>query len=123
MTLRAIFLFASLTLVSFSATPYEQATHALLTQRAIAASNFGVQSPGGSDALAQRLGLNVLNPTGNDNYFAFVDGIPSISAFQHSVQQYEKDVLDSLKFLRLPILPETWLMYGAIREDDNPSED
>jgi len=64
MILRAVLLFASITLVSFGASAYEQTTHAMLTYRAIAASDFGLQGSGGSDALAPRLGLNILNPAG-----------------------------------------------------------
>ena len=122
MILRALLIFAFVLMTATNAVAYEQATHAGLTKRAFAESEFGIQ--GGPNTLAAQLGLNGLNPTDRaENYFLFVEQILDLAAFMHSAQQYEKDMLDSLSFARIPITPETWLMYGAIREDDNPSED
>jgi len=121
MTLRISPILAIFSLVATNAVAYEQATHTVLTKRAFDESQFRVQA--GSDSLTVRLGLNGLNPTGMTEYFEFVEQISNLAAFLHSAQQYEKDMLDSFKYSRIPSTPETWLMYGAIREDDNPSED
>src|SRR5690349_2831162 len=109
-----------LTLDANSALAYEQATHALITYRAIASSSMSSVVNG----TAATLGLNGLAPLGKGNdYFVFTDGLGGLAAFLYSEQRYEQKMINLVSELQDGLLPQAWLMYGAIREDDNPSED
>ena len=73
---------------------------------------------------AATLGLNGLAPLGKGNdYFVFTDGLGGLAAFLYSAQRYEQKMINLVSELQDGLLPQAWLMYGAIREDDNPSED
>ena len=113
----------ALLLVSSSATGYEQATHAMLTKRAAALAGLNAANTFAAGSLGARLGLNALTSTGTSDYFLLADGTQPLSAFMHRTQLYEIEVLKDLNYSRAPLIPETWLMFGAIREDDNPKED
>ena len=100
---------------------YEQATHAILTQHAFAASVFGGGGP--VDPTTQSLGLEsfaVFNDV--NNYFE-----PALSwtylPLARTTQDYEKRMIKPLDVDPTTSKLAIWLMYGAIREDDNPNED
>ena len=103
---------------------YEQATHALITYSAFSASDFVAVPAGGGDSLTKSLGLNVFSPFGDGTgYFEFVEGFGGLAAFRHESKKYEQDISSRFN-VTAQINPElAWLMFGAIREDDNPSED
>ena len=74
--------------------------------------------------LVRGVGLDVYQPLGaSESYFEFVGNLVGTSAYERKVQSYERDILDNLKFKTIQNPIQTWVMYGAIREDDNPSED
>jgi len=100
---------------------YEQATHARMTIEAFHASLFADER---SASLTKSLGLDTYAPLGDAaTYFEMSDGLDSLSAFVRNSKKYEQDMSArfGVKALDAPIL--TWLVFGAIREDDNPSED
>lgn len=100
---------------------YEQATHASVTIAAFRASSFADET---SASLTKSLGLDTYAPLGDSAaYFEMADGLDSLSAFARNSKKYEQDMSAKfgLKALEAPVL--TWLVFGAIREDDNPSED
>lgn len=114
-----------LSLIAFfesnTAGAYEQATHALITARAFAIADLiSSQSPSGSTI--RSLGLNILFPM-RQQYFEFVETLNSLSASQHESNDYERAMSARFDATVLSDPEQTWLMYGAIREDDNPSED
>lgn len=102
-----------------SAFGYEQATHALITNAAFKASDF-FQSTNGS-RVVEELGLNMYQPFGSKNqYVEFSSTLPVI----HTSQLFERRLITDLSKVLNPIdTTNLWLMYGAIREDDNPAED
>jgi hypothetical protein len=103
-----------------SALAYEQVTHALITQEAYYRSllpSVSTQSSG-----LDALGLNGLSPLGSEfRYFELGANLIGGAAIRYA-QEYEKNRVRSLSS-SLENSPLTWLMFGAIREDDNPNED
>ena len=74
--------------------------------------------------LVRNLGLDGFRPLGSgETYFEFIPDSISPWVVERKGRQYEIDILDDLKYDRSQDLIQTWLMFGAIREDDNPSED
>src|SRR6185312_13870437 len=109
---------AILLLSSASLRAYEQATHA---QIAVAAFQ---RSLVGSSDLLSILGLNGYAPLGDGvSYFELTDGLDGLSAYERKSQEYERNILPSLRISIAQNPIESWLAFGAIREDDNPSED
>jgi hypothetical protein len=110
--------------LSCNAFAYEQATHALLTSVAFDVSYFSVAS-GSPDSLSDRLGLNTYAPFGDDKtYFERVATMAGTAEFLRATQLFESRILaDLFKSSEDPPPIQRWLMNGAIREDDNPSED
>lgn len=115
---------ALLSLVSCGALAYEQGTHAAVTRKAALASDLIGGNESSVSSLVRALGLATYPPISSlEKYFEFIGNIAGVSAFSRTVQPYETRILDSLRlnWLQTPI--QTWLMFGAIREDDNPNED
>jgi len=110
--------------LSSNAAAYEQATHALLTSMAYDASLFS-SSGGTADLISRTLGLNTFAPFGSDEqYFEGVHTAAGTPEFMRSSQLFEKRILANLFKSPASQTPaKVWLMYGAIREDDNPTED
>ncbi|HLX29465.1 MAG TPA: hypothetical protein VKV24_13360, partial [Casimicrobiaceae bacterium] len=110
----------------FTITPvdaYEQATHAVITRAAFSASDLGAGSLDSLSPLQRSLGLDVVSPLGDGvTYFEFIGNISGISPYQRTAQPYEKKILKDLETDPQTSAPMVWLMYGAIREDDNPNE-
>lgn len=101
---------------------YEQATHALITARAFTIASLNEGQPTDAGASIKTLGLNTLFPIG-ETYFEFMESLDLLAAVQHQSDKYEQ-AMAAFFNLRVATNPvQTWLMYGAIREDDNPSED
>ena len=103
---------------------YEQATHAKITQFAYERSQLAPDSGGNLSSLARSLGLDNYAPLGTGKrYFEtstrFSHGIP----IAHESQDYELQVLEQLRIRPEIDRVRMWLMYGAIREDDNMDED
>jgi len=70
------------------------------------------------------LGLNGYAPLGDGvSYFELTDGLDGLSAYERKSQEYERNILPSLRISIAQNPIESWLAFGAIREDDNPSED
>ena len=110
--------------VSFNASAYEQATHGYLTQRAYAASELGSVPDDGAPPLTVRLGLDGYLPFGGlDRYFEFITTAFGTSAYQRHSQPYEKKIRTALDSDSIADQALIWLMFGSIREDDNPDED
>src|SRR5690348_5282396 len=100
---------------------YEQATHAVLTMAAFQNSQLFNSESGG---LLKTLGLDGYAPLGNGlSYFELINGLDGLSADLRKPQDYELGILAdrNVTVARDPI--KSWLAFGAIREDDNPSED
>ena len=118
-----IILVAALTVV-LDAAAYEQATHGLLTRQAYAASEFGSVFDDGASPLIVRLGLDGYLPVGGpDQYFEFITTAFGTSTYKRQSQNYEKRMLDGLRVTPTADPPLVWMMFGSIREDDNPNED
>lgn len=103
---------------------YEQATHAKITQFAYVWSRLGPDSSGDLAPLARALGLDHYAPLGDGkDYFETGTRYSQGAPIPHRTQPYELDILDQLdaEFETDPL--RAWLMYGAIREDDNRDED
>jgi hypothetical protein len=118
-----IFMIAALSFTSDSAA-YEQATHGFLTRDAYATSSLGNVTDVGYSSLTASLGLNGYAPFGGlDRYFEFITTAFGTSIYERHSQDYEKGMLTSLDIDPTDDPALIWLMFGAIREDDNPSED
>jgi len=114
----ALYLFGNVALA------YEQATHASMTRSAFFASSLGSLSGDGFSPLLRSLGLDGYQPFGDGaGYFEFISNVAGVSAYDRRAQNYEKQILRSIGTSTDQDLALVWLMYGAIREDDNPSED
>jgi hypothetical protein len=103
---------------------YEQATHAAITEAAYVLSDLGIADAATIPPLVRTLGLDGFAPLGDGRrYFEFIGSPAGLAPFERTTQQYEQGILRSLDVVpgADPLL--TWLMYGAIREDDNASED
>src|SRR6185437_4535859 len=103
---------------------YEQATHAAITEAAYVLSDLGIADAATIPPLVRTLGLDGFAPLGDGRrYFEFIGSPAGLAPFERATQQYEQGILRSLDVVpgADPLL--TWLMYGAIREDDNASED
>lgn len=110
--------------VAFDATGYDQATHGLLTQRAYASSDFGSVPVVGIPSLTARLGLDGYLPFGGlDRYFEFITTAFITSVYQRHSQPYEKKIRTALNADSVTDHALIWLMFGSVREDDNPNED
>ena len=110
--------------VALDAAAYEQATHGLLTRQAYAASEFGSAPDNGPPPLSLRLGLDGYLPFGGlDLYFESITTAFGTSFYQRHSQPYERKVRTALDGDSVADQALIWLMFGAIREDDNPSED
>jgi hypothetical protein len=117
---RSFLLFLALPLFAPTGHAYEQATHAFITRTALTASalddEYGV--------LARTVGLVAYRPVGDGNvYFEFISNLVGSTAYERVAQPYEKDILDDLRFDRFANPIQTWVLFGSIREDDNPTED
>lgn len=116
-------LFSVIAVFSISANAYEQATHALITKYAYDASLLGSSGPQLSP-LVQSLGLTSGSPLGTrEMYFEVGTRFGSNVPMEHRAQDYERDITDFLQGDSAGAPLVTWLMYGAIREDDNTDED
>ena len=102
---------------------YEQATHATITRAAFFASDLGAGSFNSFTALQRSLGLNVVSPLGDGKtYFEFIGNLTGVSPYRRAPQPYERKVVKDLEADPDSNSPLIWLMFGAIREDDNPNE-
>jgi hypothetical protein len=109
MMMRAVTLMLSL--VTSTAFSYEQATHAFITDSAYKASHFSVD-------LKAQLGLNGYHSLGQA--MRYID----TSATYHERQLFESNIAGDLaKQVGTPDDVDLWLIFGSIREDDNPAED
>jgi len=111
---------AAFVLLTSHAVGYEQTTHAAITAAAVSASVLGDSSR----TVVRSLGLDGFAPMGDGTrYFEFISSLAGESAYDRTAQRYEIEILNLL-IREEPIdSPRRWLMYGAIREDDNPNED
>ena len=107
-------------LAATSAFAYEQATHAATTNAAFAASSLSAPF----NPLVRTLGLDGFAPLGDGlRYFEFISNIQGVAAYERTAQPFEIQIVDSLTPNEPTNSVRRWLMYGAIREDDNPNED
>lgn len=114
---------ALLAALSFHASAYEQATHAVLTDAAVRRSALASAGDAPSD-LVRTLGLDVYAPFGDDTgYFEMWTGLPAADPTERIVQGFERKIFRTLEDFVAEDPISKWLMYGAIREDDNPNED
>ena len=117
-------LLAAVLLASQHAIAYEQATHALITKSALLQSDLLQFDDGELSPRIRSLGLDVYHPFGNaQSYFEFIGSLLGISAYERYIQPYERTMLDALRIDWASTPLQSWVMFGAIREDDNPSED
>jgi len=117
------FLSAAFLLVSHNVLGYEQATHALITNSALLRSDLVGASGEMSSPLVRSLGLDGYRPLGNGRtYFEFIGTLLGVSAYERTSQRFEQDILDRLKLKWRETPIQSWVLFGAIREDDNPSE-
>ena len=118
-----IFIFAAL-VVAGESRGYEQATHGALTKHAYEVSALGGTISEGGTTLAGRLGLNGYAPIGGlDRYFEFITTAFGTSAYPRHAQDYEKGMLPALDIDSNVDDTLVWMVFGAIREDDNSNED
>ena len=108
-----------LTLVTSSALAYEQFTHAAMTRAAV--SRSALQAP--DNRLVKNLDLLGVAPLDSlGRYFDLVDPFQgALGAVLRTWQIYENDMLQIFG----PTFDSSigdWVTRGAIREDDNPSE-
>lgn len=102
---------------------YEQATHALITKYAVNSSLLGSDTPE-LPSLVRALGLDQWLPLGNKNrYFEVSTRFSQGQAMEHTAQDYELKIVDHFDVKSRVDPLRAWLMYGAIREDDNTDED
>lgn len=107
-------------LLAVPAAGYEQATHGAITDAA--ASISALADP--EKKLIRSLGLDGLTPLGDGSrYLEFIPNKTDVSARDRSPQPYEIRILRQLSSTEPANSLRRWLMYGAIREDDNPNED
>src|SRR6185312_13047450 len=103
---------------------YEQATHAVLTQSAFIASDLGNGSANIFAPLVKSLGVDSFATLGvAKGYFEFIGNIAGVSAYPRTSQAYESKIIARTSPGASGNLALNWLIFGAIREDDNPSED
>jgi hypothetical protein len=119
-----LIVFVGLCFIACGACAYEQASHGLITRYAFAASDLGGTTSDSVASLTRGLGLDGFAPFGRGiGYFEFAENLAGLSAFGRTTQDYERGMLKDLGVQAEENFTLTWLMYGAIREDDNPSED
>jgi len=124
MIARRLPLFFATLIFAVHAIAYEQATHALITRNALLQSNLIGASGEEFSPLVSSLGLDSYLPLGSSEYyFEFIGTLVGSNSYQRKAQPYEKTILDNLKLKWMQTPIQTWVMFGAIREDDNPSED
>src|SRR5579864_1326472 len=103
---------------------YEQATHAALTESAFILSDLGNRSTTIFSPLVKSLGVDGFATLGvATGYFEFVGNITGVNAYPRKAQDYERKILGRISPAATVNLALNWLIFGAIREDDNPSED
>ena len=124
MIMQTMVVFLAGLLLAVDAIAYEQATHALITKNALLQSELIGPSGEEFSPLAYSLGLDSYLPLGSSEYyFEFISTLDGSNAYRRKVQSYEKYILDALKIKWAQTPIQSWVMFGAIREDDNPSED
>ena len=99
---------------------YEQATHAWLTSVAILRVNESRQD----SPLSKSLGIDGFRPFGQvERYFEQISVTGGPISVERKAQDYEIDISAQfdVRFSSNPI--SAWLLYGSVREDDNPTED
>ena len=90
---------------------YEQATHGVISDAAYKASRF-------STDLIPQLGLNGYRPLGLGS--RYLDTALTL----HDAQPFELRIIrDLTDAIGSPDTLDRWLIFGSIREDDNPAED
>jgi hypothetical protein len=95
-----------------------------MTQAAMLASGFA--GPDASDVSTEfsHLGLGGYRPLGAANaYFELIDGPSGLALYERKIQQFEQDILETLRIKWDAKPSQGWMMFGSIREDDNPGED
>ena len=118
-----LIVFVAIYFVVSGARAYEQASHALITRYAFEASDLS-GTANSAVPLTSALGLDGFAPFGKGTrYFEFAESLAGLSAFGRATQDYEKNMVKDLGVQADENVTLAWLMYGAIREDDNPSED
>ena len=123
MTAERLFLIVALCFSVMRVEGYEQASHALITSSAFLASDLAPAPSGISSSLVKSLGLDGFSLFGDGTtYFEFVGDISGVTAYGRTAQNYEKKILKALDTRAVDNLTAIWLMYGAIREDENPRE-
>ncbi|HEX6795139.1 MAG TPA: hypothetical protein VF304_14920 [Casimicrobiaceae bacterium] len=111
---------AAISLTAIHAQAYEQATHAAITDAAFSISILG----DGSRSLVRSLGLDTFAPLGEGTYyFEFISNVQGITAYDRKAQPFEIGIVEKVASSAKSDVLRTWLLYGAIREDDNPNED
>ena len=100
--------------LSSTASAYEQATHAVITSQAFIRSELG------NPILSSNLGLPVYWAAGtNATYYDIAE---FITADSKTWKDYETNIIRDVREVS-DSSPRSWLLRGAIREDDNPNED
>ncbi|MEO8535990.1 MAG: hypothetical protein ABI533_00570, partial [Betaproteobacteria bacterium] len=98
---------------------YEQATHAFITLAAIdqTATSAGI-------SLGRRLGVDTLLAlTEQRDYFEVISLSTSSIIIPREAQRYEVAIADAFDIHLRSDPVSAWLLFGSVREDDNPSED
>src|SRR5690349_3202950 len=100
--------------LSSTASAYEQATHAVITSQAFIRSELG------NPILSSNLGVPVYWAAGtNATYYDIAE---FITADSKTWKDYETNIIRDVREVS-DSSPRSWLLRGAIREDDNPNED
>jgi len=111
-------------LFTFEAIAYEQATHAWITRESTKQTEIGYRVDGSPAQLTRTLGLDVYLPFGPDaEYFEFIRLSSGIFTRSRKAQHYEIDIASAFDIEDSDDPFVARLLYGAIREDDNPTED
>lgn len=106
-----------------TANAYEQATHALITKYAFEASLLA-PSASALPPLVHTLGLDTWAPLGAGyDYLEISTRFSQNLPMAHAAQDYERAIVGYFKATPAMDPLRAWLMYGAIREDDNRDED
>lgn len=98
---------------------YEQATHAFITRTAIELSEQAVGAK-----LVKRLDLDTLLLLQERvDYFEMLSLSNTVAAIPRKAAEYERRIAKDFNVSVTTDPVSAWLLFGSVREDDNPSED